>query len=630
LTALAGAASARQPYRAELAARVAREPARIDPLGPRRAPAPASFLEAVAQRRALAASSLAAPTCDKPFQLVDLGERCSVTVMGEQVRMCKAPLRCIAGMCKRVKEGDFCSTDAMCEGTSSNLDLVCVDNKCQNLLEAGEVCSAASQCFSNQCSQDGRCTGLAEGAPCAYTPSRRDAADIVYQNPCDAGLHCSLRGAKSVCRKSVSLGEPCLGYALPINPSHQPEPPEWFMSAYISAVYDACEAAHVCEVRGFVTTDSSGRGSLTYAGTCRKLLHAPAGSECHSDMVCEPPYSCVDSTCASSPAACGEGASADGGDSAEAEEARAAALLNGCAANERCSCPEGAGECVPVWDECASDERRLVHCMATHGCKWVDAGKTQCAESHCADEDIAFECCKYRAPKFASNVDWEAMAYVYGMDVHDKCQHVVSGTVQGLKHRGERVVLELNGKDDQVIGEDGAFRFTTKLNHLDAFNVTVDQSPPRVACVVRDGSGVALDDVHTVLVLCGDGVPAGARGSGGSAALGVLLPVLLLAGCVGAAALAVGRRNGGGAREGFHILVRGARDLPRSMPAVSVPAFRRGRAGAGGADEAAFTGYFAGSGNDYAGGGYATDPIPQATVIDAATGQPIVRASVVQ
>jgi hypothetical protein len=44
LTALAGAASARQPYRAELAARVAREPARIDPLGLRRAPAPASFL----------------------------------------------------------------------------------------------------------------------------------------------------------------------------------------------------------------------------------------------------------------------------------------------------------------------------------------------------------------------------------------------------------------------------------------------------------------------------------------------------------------------------------------------------------------------------------------------------------
>ena len=54
----------------------------------------------------------------------------------------------------------------------------------------------------------------------------------------------------------MPLGEPCLGYAIPINPNQETEPPDWFLAAYVSAVYNACEAAHVCEVRGFVTQDS--------------------------------------------------------------------------------------------------------------------------------------------------------------------------------------------------------------------------------------------------------------------------------------------------------------------------------------------------------------------------------------
>lgn len=51
------------------------------------------------------------------------------------------------------------------------------------------------------------------------------------------------------------------------------------------------------------------------------------------------------------------------------------------------------------------------------------------------------------------------MQYTYGLDVLERCSHIVSGTVVGLARRagrGERVVLELNGKDDQIVAEDGA------------------------------------------------------------------------------------------------------------------------------------------------------------------------------
>jgi hypothetical protein len=303
----------------------------------------------------------------------------------------------------------------MCDGSTSNLDLVCIDSKCAHLLEAGEPCGKGAQCFSGQCSSDGKCNGLAEGASCSYKPSGKD---LDFQNPCAEGLHCSLQGTRpdgtqdAKCKRAALLGEPCLGYALPINPSHEGEPPDWFMPAYVSSVYSSCEPAHVCEVRGFATQDSTGRGSLTYAGTCRLLLHAPAGSECHSDMVCEPPYSCVDSACSASPAECGAGHEAlIGGDTPEADEARHAALLNGCAANERCDCPEGIGECLAVHGECASEEQRLVKCMQANHCPWIDAGDSQCAEERCKDEDIAFECCKYRGSAFASNVDWEVRAH---------------------------------------------------------------------------------------------------------------------------------------------------------------------------------------------------------------------------
>jgi hypothetical protein len=138
--------------------------------------------------------------------------------------------------------------------------------------------------------------------------------------------------------------------------------------------------------------------------------------------------------------------------------------------------------------------------------------------------------------------------------------------------------------------------------------------------------------VHDVLVYCGDGVPQsgggdsdGHHGAGGAIAAGILVPCFLFAGCIGAAALAVGRRNGGGAREGFNILVQGARDLPRSMPPVQVPNLPTFGRGANGE----YGGYFAGSGNDYTTAGHMAESIPEATVVDASTGQPVLRASIV-
>lgn len=48
--------------------------------------------------------------------------------------------------------------------------------------------------------------------------------------------------------------------------------------------------------------------------------------------------------------------------------------------------------------------------MEAHECPWIDAGNSQCAEDKCKEEDIAFECCKYRGPKFAGNIDWAVRA----------------------------------------------------------------------------------------------------------------------------------------------------------------------------------------------------------------------------
>lgn len=364
--------------RSELALVAARAPAITDPLGllaparVSRVPVPApAFAAAGAHGRALREA------CAKPFQLVEAGERCTLPSEGHQLRTCKTPLRCVSGLCKRVREGDFCSNDAMCGGATTNLDLVCVESKCQHLLEAGEACSSPAQCFSRACSKDGKCTGLPEGRDCEYdaVPGK----DLAYRNPCAEGLHCALKGTRpngkqdAKCARHSELGDPCLGFVVPIIPDHAVELPDWFMAAYVSSVYSACAPGHVCEVRGSQTQDATGRGSLSYSGTCRLLLHARAGSECHSDMVCEPPYSCIDSVCAASPAECGARAFKPIDDTPELDEARQASLLSGCATNEACDCPEGIGECIALHDECTAEEQRLVRCArraraSAHAC----------------------------------------------------------------------------------------------------------------------------------------------------------------------------------------------------------------------------------------------------------------------
>ncbi|KAJ1637416.1 hypothetical protein T492DRAFT_1126108 [Pavlovales sp. CCMP2436] len=211
------------------------------------------------------------------------------------------------------------------------------------------------------------------------------------------------------------------------------------------------------------------------------------------------------------------------------------------------------------------------------------------------------------------------------MDVREKSSHIVSGSLFGLPHHGENVVLVLNGQDDQIVERDGAFSFSLKVNHLDPFNVSIGRQAWFGECSVTNGVGIAKDDVHDVIVYCG-GARAGGQGNGSTAGAvfaGLFAPFFLLSACFAATGLAIGRRNGGGAREGFNILLQGARDLPRTLPSVQVPSFSGG-------GSYAPNQYFAGSGNEYAACNHMADAIPEALIVDAATGQPVVRASVVQ
>jgi len=629
--------------RLELLARASRSPILRDPVSAaRHARSDVDLFSAgtASDAPSFLATRRALEECRAPFQIVKEGERCTPATGGQQVKMCQAPLRCLSGMCRRLKENDTCHNDAMCDGATSNMDMVCVEGKCAHLLEAGEACSASSQCFSGQCKGD-KCTGKAEGESCEYLP-QPEGKEIVYQNPCAEGLHCALRGMedgkqKAICAKPVPLGEPCLGFAVNYQPSEPLTLPPFFLSAYVSAVYAACEPGHVCETSVFPTIEEGGHGTLSYAGTCRRLLHSPPGTDCHSDMVCEPPYSCIGGRCTASLAQCGTDSADWSEDEADEESAaRQAALLHGCATNERCTCPGGVGECRPIYDECTREEQRLVECMEKHKCPWVDQGNTQCAEDNCKNEDVAYECCKYRPDEFSENVDWAAMTYMYGRDVHEMCEHIVSGRVIGLggPRAADRVVLELNGKDDQIVNRDGAFDFKIRVHHMDKFNVTITEQPARgPGCSVKGGEGVALDDVHDVEVNCMNGAGQPNQGGGGGGAAGaiiaaILVPCLLLACCVGGASTMIGQNMGGTPVDGFNSLVGGARRAVANvnLPAVSNPFTRTrdGNAGTGG--EAPYTGFLS-SPQAFGGGDNGMDPIPQAQVVDAATGLPVTSES---
>ncbi len=80
----------------------------------------------------------------------------------------------------------------------------------------------------------------------------------------------------------------------------------------------------------------------------------------------------------------------------------------------------------------------------------------------------------------------------------------VGGTVSGLTGTG--LVLQNNGGDDLVIGNNGAFTFSTPVANGSTYAVTVKTSPSDQACVVTGGTGtVATSNVTDVVVTCGAG-----------------------------------------------------------------------------------------------------------------------------
>lgn len=408
---LLAAAPGDRPAARRLRELVARSPALSDPASFVHSPHAAHGARAVASRPHAGSSRGRAlhDTCDMPFQIVEEGERCTEPNAGVAVLECKEPLKCIYGRCKKVKEGDHCTTDAQCDGTGSNIDLVCVKGKCGHLLEAGETCTDDAQCFSNKCGTTGVCSGLKQGEKCEYLGGGDNV--LSYQNPCDKGLHCAVKNSEegeqlATCEPPVSTGGVCFGYTIRTDAIA----PDWFYPAYVSAVYAACDAGHVCELVKFHPNGENGQpdaGLWQYHGLCRRLLATPPGETCHSDSVCAPPYACIHSKCTSTELTCGDAALIiDPMDT----DAHAVALLHGCATNERCSCPGGVGHCYAIHDECTAEEARLVKCMEQHKCPWVDFGQTQCADDACEDEQIAYECCKYRAPQFSANVDWAVRA----------------------------------------------------------------------------------------------------------------------------------------------------------------------------------------------------------------------------
>lgn len=162
--------------------------------------------------------------------------------------------------------------------------------------------------------------------------------------------------------------------------------------------------------------------------------------------------------------------------------------------------------------------------------------------------------------------------------------------------------------------------------------------PEHKTCRVEHGSGVMRDDVHNVVINCGwGGGSASGGGAGGAIAAAILIPLFACCACVGLAAVYIGRNTGGGPMDGLSVLARAAGDLPRHLPQVSLPQFpgRGGGGGGGGGDDIGvgnYTGLFSGGGSGMGPNQADTivEPIiPQAQVVDAATGQPVLQATAV-
>ena len=83
-------------------------------------------------------------------------------------------------------------------------------------------------------------------------------------------------------------------------------------------------------------------------------------------------------------------------------------------------------------------------------------------------------------------------------------QYVIGGSLSGLAS-GNSVALQNNGGDNLIVSSDGAFVFSTPIDDLTTYSVSVLTHPttPNQTCEVDFGSGtVNGDDIDTVVVTC--------------------------------------------------------------------------------------------------------------------------------
>ena len=86
-------------------------------------------------------------------------------------------------------------------------------------------------------------------------------------------------------------------------------------------------------------------------------------------------------------------------------------------------------------------------------------------------------------------------------------QYSVGGTVTGL-HSGNNLVIQNNMGDDLMIASDGDFDFTTTIEDLQSYSVSIIEQPtnPIQTCMVSQNSGnVSGNNVISVLIVCGFG-----------------------------------------------------------------------------------------------------------------------------
>jgi uncharacterized protein YcfJ len=93
----------------------------------------------------------------------------------------------------------------------------------------------------------------------------------------------------------------------------------------------------------------------------------------------------------------------------------------------------------------------------------------------------------------------------------DPDTYTISGNLSGLDS-GNQVTLQLNGANNLVLSSNSPFTFSTSLDDLSSYAVTVSSNPENQTCEVTNGSGtIHAANVSNISVTCSD---AGSPGGG--------------------------------------------------------------------------------------------------------------------